>query len=47
MIETSELAAIPAGPGLSPALASIDPAALCGFDLVELITARGRQVSFE
>jgi Domain of unknown function (DUF222) len=47
MIDTSELAGIPAGPGLSAVLASIDPAALSGFDLVELITARGRQVSFE
>jgi hypothetical protein len=47
MIDTSELAGIPAGPDLSTALASIDPARLCGFDLVELIRARGRQVAFE
>ena len=47
MIDTSELAAIAAGPRLSAALASIDPATLSGFDLVELITARGRQISYE
>jgi Domain of unknown function (DUF222) len=47
VIDTSELAGIPAGPRLSAALASIDPATLSGFDLVELITARGRQISYE
>ena len=47
MIDTSGLAGIPAGPRLSAALTSIDPAGLCGFDLVELIAARGRQVAFE
>ena len=45
--DTAELAAIPAGPVLSAALAGVDPARLCGFDLVELITARGRQVAYE
>jgi len=47
MIDTSELADIPAGPELSAALARIDPAMLCGFDLVELLRARNRQVSYE
>jgi hypothetical protein len=46
-IDTSALTEIPAGPRLSAALATINPATLSGFDLVELITARGRQISYE
>jgi len=47
MIDTSELAEIPAGPELSAALAQVDPTRLCGFDLVELLRARNRQLSYE
>jgi hypothetical protein len=41
------LAEMPPGPDLAAALASVDRAALSGFDLVVLLRARSRQLAFE